>query len=275
MTRSTRIRATPKPTEEQLKKLGKFPPPTAISEQMAVDHFPLAQCQARSFARRTRMPYDDLLLQAWVGLLNAARRFEPERGLKFSTIAVPFIQGSMKRWLRDRGHAIKFPHAWRDVAPRVRLLAGEGKTSAAIAERLGILRSEVEEILTVLAPMSELHPELHGADATIEYDDDDLYRRDLIELAERAFSELSWADRSMLEAWGRDPGRYGFPSLQLQQFQGRVRAIVGQKLAPGGMERTPLGFEVDAAGVSKARRVAEKTPRELMEQFEQLGLGES
>lgn len=45
--------------------------------------------------------YEELVSAGCVGLLKAADGFEPERGLKFSTYAVPVILGEMKRLFRD------------------------------------------------------------------------------------------------------------------------------------------------------------------------------
>ena len=45
--------------------------------------------------------YEELVSAGCVGLLKAANGFEPERGLKFSTYAVPVILGEMKRLFRE------------------------------------------------------------------------------------------------------------------------------------------------------------------------------
>lgn len=46
---------------------------------------------------------EDLVQIGYIGLLKAAERFEPERGNKFSTYAVPLIAGEIKSQLRDQG----------------------------------------------------------------------------------------------------------------------------------------------------------------------------
>lgn len=46
---------------------------------------------------------EDLIQIGYIGLLKAAERFEPERGYKFSTYAVPLIAGEIKSQLRDHG----------------------------------------------------------------------------------------------------------------------------------------------------------------------------
>lgn len=47
--------------------------------------------------------YDDLYSAGCIGLLKAADAFDSERGVKFSTYAVPVILGEIKRLFRDGG----------------------------------------------------------------------------------------------------------------------------------------------------------------------------
>ena len=44
---------------------------------------------------------DDLYQVGALGLVKAIRRFEPDRGLRFATYAVPVILGEVRRYLRD------------------------------------------------------------------------------------------------------------------------------------------------------------------------------
>lgn len=56
-------------------------------------HMPLVW----SLARRVPAPREDAFQAGCVGLVIAVRRFQPERGAAFSTYAVPFILGEMRR----------------------------------------------------------------------------------------------------------------------------------------------------------------------------------
>jgi RNA polymerase sporulation-specific sigma factor len=46
---------------------------------------------------------EDLIQIGYIGLIKAVQRFEPERGLQFSTYAVPMITGEIRSQLRDQG----------------------------------------------------------------------------------------------------------------------------------------------------------------------------
>ena len=280
--RSARAR-TPTTAEVQAAQMGTFPPPTPWSEQLAVENVGLVRERAQRLSARTRMPYDDLFAAGWVGLLNACRRYDPERrqpsGIPYriSTVAVPFVEGAMKRFLRDKGHALRFPNCWRELSPRVRRLHGEGKADAVIAAELGIPEAEVAEMLGAMGPLSELQHELVGGCSEANDEEDDDCLQDLLELAERAWKRLHPDDRSYFEAYWNTPRRITFPTQQLQQFRGAVRRLVGDRRAPGGVQRTELGFEVMVSGfhVSRRRRSTEHppiAPEDLTARAEQLGL---
>ena len=46
-------------------------------------------------------PYEDLLQVANLGLIKAVQRFDPSKGVRFSTYAVPLIEGEVRHHLRD------------------------------------------------------------------------------------------------------------------------------------------------------------------------------
>jgi RNA polymerase sigma-B factor len=50
-------------------------------------------------------PYEDLLQVANLGLIKAVQRFDPGKGVRFSTYAVPVIEGEVRHHLRDSSAA--------------------------------------------------------------------------------------------------------------------------------------------------------------------------
>ena len=54
-----------------------------------------------SFAYKEEL--DDLIQIGYIGLIKAAERFDPDKGNKFSTYAVPMIAGEIRSQLRDNG----------------------------------------------------------------------------------------------------------------------------------------------------------------------------
>ena len=74
-----------------------------------------------SIAARFRgrgIEYEDLFSAGCEGLVKAARGFDEERGLKFSTYAVPVIMGEIRRLFRDGG-AVKVSRGLKELSLKV------------------------------------------------------------------------------------------------------------------------------------------------------------
>ncbi len=91
-------------------------------EQLAERHMPLADNLALRY-RHTSEPLDDLIQVARLGLIKAARRWDPDRGLAFSTFAVPTILGELRRHFRDSTWTVRPPRELQELGvalPHVR-----------------------------------------------------------------------------------------------------------------------------------------------------------
>ena len=109
------------------------------SERAALieEFMPLAISLARGF-RTSRDSPDDLVQVACVGLVKAFDRFDPERGLMFSSFAVPTILGELRRHLRDRTWRLHVPRDVRELSvalgPVAEALSGELGRSPTVDE---------------------------------------------------------------------------------------------------------------------------------------------
>jgi RNA polymerase sigma-B factor len=110
---------------------------------------PHAEAQARRHFRRGE-PIDDLTQVAYEALMQALRRFDPERGKPFLAFAKPTIVGSLRRHFRDAGWAIRVPRRVHELASPVRdaqeLLThdlGRPPSSGEIADFIGVDEREV------------------------------------------------------------------------------------------------------------------------------------
>lgn len=233
------------------------------------------------------MPFDDLYLVAAQGLLKGCRRYDPERlnpttgePYALSTICVPFIRGAMAQWLRDRGHSsgVRFPDRWRDKAPTVRRLAGDGSSLAVICQATGLSAQDVEAILQAQGATRCFDPEAAGfaVEDPDPFDEAEAFEElaEALAIADRAHAALGWADREMLEQAWIAPRRRTLARLQFGQFLVRVGQIRrGQ--APQRSEQQGLALELPAAtaeegSISPRRRLTE--PAEILQVAEQLAL---
>lgn len=99
-------------------------------------------------------PLDDLFQVASLGLVNAVDRFDPSRGIAFTTFAVPTILGELKRHFRDRGWAIHVPRDLKEAALRVKRAISDHDgnrppTPAELAQATGLSLEGVLEALDV------------------------------------------------------------------------------------------------------------------------------
>ena len=257
MATTTRRRTRrPAATAADQSKLGTFPPPTDISEDLAVANLRLASDRARKFAAKVKMDgiVADLEAVAWTGLLNACRRYNPDRlnpatgkPYAISTVAVPFIDGAMRRYLRDKGHPIKFPNEWREKAPRARreLLSGK-RTIEEAAEIVGMDPLDLGEMLHSMGPTGEIQDDQFqspGPDAEMPDEEGQAALAAELLLAEAALARLG-DDRALLEEWWDNPKRRAAPTGPLQQFLKRARRMRANDAQPeiyeqGRLEVTP------------------------------------
>ncbi|MFB6592826.1 RNA polymerase sigma factor SigF [Streptomyces diastaticus] len=114
-------------------------------------HLPLVEHLARRFRNRGE-PLDDLTQVATIGLIKSVDRFDPERGVEFSTYATPTVVGEIKRHFRDKGWAVRVPRRLQEL--RLSLTSataelsqrhGRSPTVHELAEKLGISEEEVLE----------------------------------------------------------------------------------------------------------------------------------
>ncbi|MCU1499984.1 MAG: polymerase sigma factor SigF [Acidimicrobiales bacterium] len=125
----------------------------ATRDELISLHLGLAIHLARRFDHRG-VPLDDLIQVASLGLLKAVERFEPERGLEFSTFATPTIVGELKRHFRDKGWSIRVPRRVQELHGRINVLVTElsqalGR-SPTIHELARSARTSEEEVLEAI-----------------------------------------------------------------------------------------------------------------------------
>lgn len=111
--------------------------PHAAADALALQHRDLAEKIAGNFARRTVHPKEDLLQLAMIGLIKAARRYDPSRG-PFRPYGRTYANGEITHFLRDNGFLLKVPPTWRELHARGQRLLTSGVGVTAMLERLGI-----------------------------------------------------------------------------------------------------------------------------------------
>lgn len=221
----------------------------ALRDTLFEGYLPLARAVARKFTGRGA-ELEDLEQVASMALLKALERFEPERGFRFVTYAVPTITGDLRNHLRDRGGAMRMP---RDTRQRLYQLTKEQEaferehlrapTADELAQRMQMTRQELLTLLSMRArgetvsldaPMGEsgdmmLEEVLGGADDGFE-------RAERSEWMEWVLSKVGETERELLLLRYRDglgqrdtAKRLGVSQMQVSRLErrvlGRLRAM--------------------------------------------------
>ncbi len=77
-----------------------------VMSQLVEGYLPLCRSIARRFTGQG-VEQEDLEQVAAMALMKAIDRYEPERGFRFSTYAMPTIAGEVRNYLRDKGSTIR------------------------------------------------------------------------------------------------------------------------------------------------------------------------
>jgi RNA polymerase sigma-B factor len=102
----------------------------AARDQLIERHMPLARSLAVQY-RHAREPLEDLCQVANLGLVKAVDRFDPDRGIAFTSYAVPTILGELKRHFRDKTWSIHISRGVQESIARVE------KTTEALRQDFG------------------------------------------------------------------------------------------------------------------------------------------
>ncbi len=111
---------------------------TPEQRAFAVTHLGLAHQQARRFAIRHGLAYDDVLGAAYEGLCKAALGFDPSLGHRPSSYVVPKVKGELLHHLRDTGFALRISHRYRELWIKARRLVAQGRSDREIADAMGV-----------------------------------------------------------------------------------------------------------------------------------------
>ncbi|MFQ6539775.1 MULTISPECIES: sigma-70 family RNA polymerase sigma factor [Aphanothece] len=120
--------------------------PHAVADALALQHIDLAEKIAGNFARRTVHPKEDLLQLAMIGLIKAARRYDPSRG-PFRPYGRTYANGEITHFLRDNGFLLKVPPTWRELHARGQRLLTSGVGFAEMLERLEIRPEQWDQVV--------------------------------------------------------------------------------------------------------------------------------
>ncbi|MBR1593025.1 MAG: sigma-70 family RNA polymerase sigma factor [Ruminococcus sp.] len=132
-----------------------------IKRPNAEENLGLVHLCANKFRNRG-IEYEELYSAGCIGLLKAVKSFDSERGVKFSTYAVPVILGEIKRLFRDGG-TVKVSRSLKELSARIQKISEDFRTKngrePAISELAAISgesEADIAESLCACQPVISL-----------------------------------------------------------------------------------------------------------------------
>ena len=103
-----------------------------------------------------------------IGLIKAVKRFDFSFGVKFSTYAVPYIMGEIKRFIRDDG-PIKISRSIKELNSKINELqkknhkeAGQELSVKEVARKLNVSKEEVAVAIESARPLESINEEAYN-----------------------------------------------------------------------------------------------------------------
>ena len=138
--------------------------------------------------------YDDLFQAGCIGLVKATDAFDSERGVRFSTYAVPVILGEMRRLFRDGG-TVKVSRSLKELGLKEH---GREPTVSELAQALQVSEEAVVEALGAGAPPVSLTSEEDSSQLDLPVSSPEEQLSDLLSLRQM-LTQLEERDRRLIE----------------------------------------------------------------------------
>jgi RNA polymerase sigma-B factor len=137
---------------DRLRSLEEGTPEYAYARNTLIEmNMSLVQFSARRFRGRGPEEMEDILQVGTIGLIKAIDRFDLSREVEFTTFAVPYIVGEMKRFFRDTSWAVHVPRRLQEL--RVELAKARDHLTAVldapptVAELAAYLELSEDEVI--------------------------------------------------------------------------------------------------------------------------------
>ena len=226
-------------------------------EKLVMSHMNLVRFLANKFKNRGE-PLDDLVQVGYLGLLKAIDRFDPSRGLEFTTYATPTILGEIKRHFRDKGWSVRVPRRLQELSAKVNQatdkLTTELQRSPKIEEIADYLGASVDEVLEAMESSSayssvplegSTNPEADDAPSVIDRyatEDSALTFTDDRLVIEEALKSFSPREREVIELRFLQgmtqieiAERLGISQVQVSRLLRRTLKKIQDKIDPDGV----------------------------------------
>lgn len=225
-------------------------------EQLVMSHLNLVRYLASKFKNRGE-PLDDLIQVGTLGLIKAIDRFDPERGLEFTTYATPTIMGEIKRHFRDKGWSVRVPRRLQELSAKVNQatdeLTAELQRSPSVEEIAEHVGASVDEVLEAMESSSAYSSVSLETSSSAEEDAPTILDRYATDDEDLVASD----DRMIIQEAMKD-------------FSPREREIIQMRFVEG-LTQVEIAKKLDISQV-QVSRLLRKTLKKLQEKIDPQGV---
>lgn len=172
-------------------------PDVNIRNEIVNKYLYLAEIISKKFLNRG-IEYEDIYQVACVALIKAVERFDPDKGVKFVSFAMPTIIGEIKRYFRDKGSTIRIPRRVYETYQKVNhareQLSHELQRSPRVPEIASYLNISEETVLEIMESWNVYN--MNSIDKSA-FEDEDMQLHETIGSEEISFERIE--NRDFLE----------------------------------------------------------------------------
>ena len=202
--------------------------------KLVEDHLYMIDILIRKYLGKG-VEYDDLYQAGALALVNAADRFDPEKGFEFRTFATPTILGEIKKYFRDKEWSLSVPRRQKELVVKLRdaedaILKAKGRpaTVEELAEATGYTEEQV-----IQAMESSKAYGAFSLESAADTDDEGSAIEKFVGFTEKGYERIEMAEiiSRVLESLS-DTNRYIFRQRFLEN---RPQAEIAKKLGVSQM----------------------------------------
>lgn len=227
-----------------------------LREEIVRRHLKVASIIAARFSGRG-VEYDDLYQVASLALFKAVERFDPDRGIKFSTYITPNMVGEVKNYFRNKSRLIRLPRnstelirAMEKAIEQLTQKCSRQPTAEELAEHMGV---DLETVLETLEMRGAARPT--SLDMTLDAEDSDTALSAFLGFEDKGYSEFERRDAL---------------KRALDKLDDKQKMIISLRYFEGLSQReVALKMDVSQMTVSRAERRALAIMRGAMENAEE------
>ena len=166
-------------------------------DKLVTDNLKLAGYLANQYSKSNAVPYADLYQEGCIGLIKASKKFDPDRGFKFSTYAVWWVRQAILEAITNKSRTVRLPSHIIQIKLKIfKFMSAYAQTKGMepsvleISKELNIPECRINELLAIKICQSEVElSEFQSAEETIVHDiakEDELNK--LIEVARNSLT---------------------------------------------------------------------------------------